>query len=227
MATDDAGKAAKDGTRRPRGRRLKTAGDSRAQIVAAASQEFAASGYDGASMRAIARRAGVDPALVHHYFGSKADLFAASISAPIRPDLLVTELMQGPRDQVGENLVRILITTLENGKNRDRAIGLIRTALGHDFAATMLRQFLFREVFHRIADQLQVPDGELRATLAASQIVGMMIVRYGVRAEPLASAPADEVARRIGAVVQWHLLGYPAPVDTASQTLDSEDAPDQ
>ncbi|MHA6669090.1 TetR/AcrR family transcriptional regulator [Homoserinimonas sp. A447] len=200
----------KDGAKpaRPRGRRGGGT-DSRAEIVAAASREFIDHGYDATSFRGIARRAGVDAALVHHYFADKAELFTETVQAPIRPDKIVSQILQGPRDQVGDSLVRMLLSTMEAPKTRDRVIGLIRTALGHDFAATMLRQFLFREVFHRIAEGLGVPDGELRATLAATQIVGLMVVRYGVRAEPLASESVDEVARRVGPVIQWHLTGYP------------------
>ncbi len=128
---------------------------------------------------------------------------------------------------MGENLVRMLLNAMESNTNRDRVIGLIRTALGHDFAATMLRQFLFREVFHRIAESLQVPDGELRANLAATQIVGLMVVRYGVKAEPLASATTDEVAARIGPAVQWHLVGYPAAIGATAEGIDTEPETDQ
>jgi AcrR family transcriptional regulator len=190
--------------------------------VSAAGREFIDRGYDAASFRGIARRAGVDPALVHHYFADKAELFAETVSAPIRPDRIVAQILQGPRDRVGDSLVRMLLSAMENPKTRDRVIELLRTALGHHFAATMLRQFLFREVFHRIADGLDVPDGELRATLAATQVVGLMVVRYGVRAEPLASESIDEVARRIGPVIQWHLTGYPGslPVDISDNTAE-------
>lgn len=197
-----------------RGRRRTGDADAREQIVAAASKEFLERGYDAASIRAIARRAGVDPALVHHYFDDKADLFAQTVHTPIRPDQLVKRALRGPRDQIGVNLVTAVLTTLESDKARDRVISLLRTALGHDFAATMLRQFIMREVLHRIAKELDVDDGELRATAVASQIVGLFVVRYGVRIEPLASAPIDEVARRIGPVIQWHLTGYPAPLDS-------------
>lgn len=165
-------------------------------------------------MRGIARRAGVDPALVHHYFGDKADLFAETVSSPIRPDRIVREVLQGPRESIGVNLVTAALTAMETGKARDRIITLIRTALGHDFAATMLRQFLTREVIGRIAAELDVDDAELRATAVASQLIGIFLVRYGVRIEPLASTPIAEVARRIGPVVQWHLTGYPAPLDS-------------
>ena len=205
---------------RPRGRRRTGDTDAREQIVTAVTKEFLDRGYDAASMRAIARRAGVDPALVHHYFAEKADLFAEAVKAPLRPDQIVREVLRGPRDQIGMNLVTVVLTALENEKARDRVISLIRTGLGHDFAATMIRQFLVREVLRRIATELGAEDGELRATAAASQLVGMFIVRYGIRAEPLASAPIEEVARRIGPAIQWHLTGYPEPFG-ATETLDT------
>lgn len=212
----DVARAADDKAKPRRGRRRGGDADAREQIVAAATKEFLDRGYDAASLRAIARRAGVDPSLVHHYFDDKADLFAEAIRTPIRPDQLVREVLRGPRDDIGVNLVTAILTVLENEKARARVISLLRTALGHDFAANMLRQFIMREVLHRIAEELGVDDGELRATAVASQIVGLMMVRYGVRVEPLASASIDEVARRIGPVIQWHLTGYPLPVESTA-----------
>lgn len=192
-----------------RGRRPGSADAGRAAILKAASKEFALHGYDAASLRGIARRAGVDPALVHHYFDDKASLFAESVRAPARPDLLVAEVLAGPRDEVGERLVRVLLTTLDVEPARTRVIQLVRTALGHDFAARMLREFILRELLHRISESLEVDDSELRANLAASQLVGLMVTRYGIRVEPLASTPIDEVVRRVGPVITWHLIGYP------------------
>lgn len=213
-----AGAASEVPVPRRRGRRRTGTGDSRAQIVAAASREFLDHGYDTASIRAIARRAEVDPALVHHYFPDKADLFAEAVSAPIRPDRIIRQVLQGPRDEIGVNLVTAALTAMEDRKARERIISLLRAALGHDFAATMLRQFLVREVLRRIADELGVDDGELRATAAASQLVGLFLVRYGVRIEPLASASIAEVAARIGPAIQWHLTGFPASLDTGADS---------
>jgi len=118
---------------RARGRRRSSSDaekDTRALIVAAAGDEFAARGYDSASFRSIARTAGVDPALVHHYFSDKADLFAESISAPIRPDHILRSALSGPRDRIGENLVRLLLTAFEDQHSRDRLLAVLRTALG-------------------------------------------------------------------------------------------------
>ena len=204
-------------TRSPkrRGRRPGSAGDTRETILSAARDLFLQNGYDATSIRSVATRAKVDPALVHHYFKDKADLFAASIRAPVRPDLIVKTALEGPRERIGENLVTLALTALEEPVARRTLLGLMRTALGHDFAAGMLKQFMVREVFHRIAVELSeeegVVDAELRANLAASQVVGLIMVRYGVGAEPLASASVPEVAARVGPVIQWHLLGYPLP----------------
>lgn len=199
-----------------RGRRRKDAGDARSAIVAAAGAEFLAHGYDATSLRAIARRAGVDPALVHHYFDDKATLFMESLEAPVRPPDIVRLALAGPRERIGEAVVRAVLEAIDSPGTRDRMRQLVRTALGHDFAARMLRQFLVREVLGQIAAALDAPDATLRATLAGSQIVGLIVVRAGIRAEPLASAPIEEVVARVGPVVQWHLVGFgtvdrPAP----------------
>ncbi|GAB3607327.1 TetR family transcriptional regulator [Conyzicola nivalis] len=214
--TDDAAPAA----RRPRGRPRKStpAVDTRGLIVRAAGTEFAAHGYDATSVRAVARRAGVDAALVHHYFDTKADLFAATVRVPVRPDRLVAEVLAGPRDAIGTSIVLAAVTALDDPKAGRRVIRLLHTALGQEFAATMLRQFLHHEVFGRIADELGGEQPELRASLAGSQMVGLIVARYGLRVEPLASASAEEVARRVGPIIQWHLTGDLPPLDTAQRT---------
>jgi AcrR family transcriptional regulator len=193
--------------RRGRRRIADTGAGARAEIIAAARIEFAEKGYDSTSLRAVARRASVDAALVHHYFSDKADLFAATVDVPIRPDRLVAEILRGPRDAIGETIVRTIVTELDHRPTRDAFLALLRTALGHEFAARMVRQFLVREVLSQIARELDVEDGELRASLAASQIIGLIIARYGIRLGALADATPDEVIARVGPVVQWHLLG--------------------
>jgi AcrR family transcriptional regulator len=196
--------------RRGRGRpRSGDAVDARARIVKAASTEFSRHGYEAVSMRSVARAAHVDAALVHHYFEDKADLFTEAIGMPLRPDRVVKAVLAGPRDEIGANIVRAILASFEEPGFRDRMLGLLRTALGHEFAAAMLRQFLVKEVLHRIAKELAVPDGELRGTLAASQLMGVVVLRYGIRAEPIASASIEELVVRVGPVLQWHLLGFP------------------
>lgn len=197
------------GRGRPRGRpRAGAETDTRSLILRAAGVEFADKGYEAASLRAIARRAGVDPALVHHYFTDKADLFAETIQAPFRPDLVVPRILAGPRDRVGESLARFVLTALSSPAAEAKAVLVLRTAIGHNAASRMLREFLVREVFHRIAAGVDAPDAEFRAALAASQVVGTIVARHILKIEPLASAPIEDVVARIGPVLQWHLIDY-------------------
>jgi AcrR family transcriptional regulator len=208
-----ADSSAESQPRRP-GRPAKSravADNTRGLILAAASTEFARDGYDATSVRGIARAAGVDPALVRHYFADKADLFAEAVAAPMRPDRMVQQALDGPRDQIGANLVSSIVATLDDPAIAKRVIRLLHTALGQEFAARMLRQFIIREVLKRVAKELGDDDAELRASFAATQIVGLVVARYGVRIEPLASASREEVVQRIGPVVQWHLMGNPLP----------------
>ncbi|MCC6377165.1 MAG: TetR family transcriptional regulator [Microbacteriaceae bacterium] len=198
------------GTRR--GRRAGH-GDTRLAILKAASSEFLSRGYDSTSMRGIAKVAGVDPALVHHYFASKADLFAETISAPVRPDRIVREVLAGPRELIGVNLVRAALTNLDKPSAQKQFIGLLRTALSHDFAATILRQFMTREVVGKLSKYLDVPDGDFRATAAASQLVGLFVIRYGVKFEPLAKISVEDAALHFGPIIQWHLTGSNDPID--------------
>ncbi|GAA4145402.1 TetR family transcriptional regulator [Leifsonia shinshuensis] len=193
--------------RRGRPRKERGAASARSAIVRAAAEEFTERGYEAASLRAVARRAGVDSALVHHYFEDKADLFAATLEAPIRPDRVLDVLLAAPREQVGETLVRYLLTQLEDERAAGRIVLILRTALSSGPGTRMLREFLTREVFARLAALTHADDADLRADLAASQIAGLMMTRYVLKLEPIASAAPDELARRVGPVIQWHLFG--------------------
>lgn len=196
----------------PRGRGRRPGGvDTRAAIISAARGQFAAKGYDKASIRGIAREAGVDPALVHHYFADKPELFAAALELPIRPDRIVAELLAGPPEVLGTSIVRAIVTRFADPATRSGVLALLRTAMGHEFAGRMLRQFLLRELLQRITSGLGLEDGERRAAFAASQIVGLIVARYGIRIGPLAEASDDEVVATVGPVLQWYLTGDPPP----------------
>lgn len=186
---------------RPRG-----GSDSRERIIAAAVDEFGESGYDGATIRSIAARAGVDSALVHHYFGTKADLFADAVGIPLRPDVDVPAILDGPREEVGERLVRYILEAFEDPDVRRRGVMLFRTAVGSRLTTPLLAGFLSRELIGRIAKRLAVDDAELRATLVASQIGGLILARYVLRLGPLAAAPIDELVGRVGPTVQRYLF---------------------
>lgn len=186
---------------RPRG-----GSDSRERILAAAVDEFGEHGYDGSTVRSIAGRAGVDSALVHHYFGTKADLFAEAVGIPLRPDIDVPGIVAGPRAEVGERLVRYVLESFERPEVRRRGVMLIRTAIGSRVTSPLLAGFLSRELIGRIASELGVADAELRATLVASQIAGLLVTRYVLKLGPIAAAPADELVAWIGPTVQRYLF---------------------
>ena len=194
----------------PRGRRPGGA-DTRAGIVAAARAEFAENGYDATSLRAVARRAEVDPALVHHYFGGKPQLFAAVMDVPADPAALVDRVVAGPRDQVGESLVRTFLALWDSPEGRPRFQALIRAAVSHDEATRMLREFLTREIFGRVtnalaADGEPADDLELRAGLAASQMIGVAMMRYVVEFPAVVAASHDELVAWLGPTLQRYLL---------------------
>lgn len=180
--------------------------DSRARIIGAAVDEFGEQGYDGATIRSIAARAGVDSALVHHYFGTKADLFAEAVGIPLRPDIDVPGILAGPQEEVGERLIRYVLEAFEQPEVRRRGVMLLRTAIGSKLTTPLLAGFLSRELLTRVARRLEVADAELRASLVASQIAGLLIARYVVRLPALAAAPVDELVARVGPTVQRYLF---------------------
>lgn len=186
---------------RPRG-----VSDARGRIIAAAVDEFGEQGYDGATIRLIAARAGVDSALVHHYFGTKADLFAEAVGIPLRPDIDVPGILTGPRDEVGARLIRYVLEAFETPEIRRRGVMLLRTAIGSKLTTPLLSGFLSRELLSRVARSLDVDDADLRAALVASQIAGMLIARYVLRLPALAGASVDELVERVGPTVQRYLF---------------------
>ena len=180
--------------------------DSRARIIAAAVDEFGEQGYDGSTVRSIAARAGVDSALVHHYFGTKADLFAEAVGIPLRPDIDVPGIITGPHAEVGERLVRYVLEAFEQPDIRRRGVMLMRTAIGSRLTTPLLAGVLSRELIGRIAKTLGVADAELRATLVASQIAGLLLTRYVLKIGPIAAASVDELVGLIGPTVQRYLF---------------------
>jgi AcrR family transcriptional regulator len=179
----------------------------REAIAAAAAAQFAAQGYDRVSLRGIAREAGVDPALVSHYFGSKQELFVAVSGLPFDPDAVVEGIFAGEREEVGERLARFVVGLLENPEGRRRMTGIVRAAASEDAAATMVRELIGREVIGRLVERLDVDDAGLRAGLVGSQVVGLTMARYVVAIEPLTSAPAEQVVAAVAPNLQRYLAG--------------------
>ncbi|MEV7976148.1 TetR family transcriptional regulator [Streptomyces sp. NPDC086519] len=206
--TGNGGTAGGTGVRR-RGRppRTESAG-TRDRILATAREEFSERGYEKTSVRAIAKAAGVDSALVHHYFGTKEQIFEAAVSVAFAPALNApTAIADGPLEGVGERLTRFVFGIWENPTTRTPLLAILRSAVNNDTAAAVFRRLIATQLLRRVAEQLDLPDGELRAELAAAQLVGCAMMRYVIKLEPLASADLEQLVTRVAPVVQGHLTG--------------------
>jgi AcrR family transcriptional regulator len=185
---------------RPRGRRPGSS-STREAILAAARERFAAVGYERTRVRDVAADAGVDAALVHYFFKSKDGLFVATMELPFRPAEIIAPVLAGGVDGLGERMVRRMLTVWD--ENRPALMGLVRSASSHPGAALALREFVLSEIIGKLAAAL---DGDqLRATLVASQIVGLIAARYIAQVEPLASMDREEIVPLVAPTLQRYM----------------------
>jgi AcrR family transcriptional regulator len=188
------------------GRRPGTSG-TREAILEAARGTFAQVGYDRATIRDIAGGAGVDPALVHHYFGNKERLFVAAMELPLEPERILAAVTGGDPQRTGERIASLLLLLWDNTETRNPLLALVRSAVSNEQAARMLREFVAAAIFTRVAKELGMADAPLRASLVASQIIGLAIGRYVVRIEPLASTPRETLIAAVAPTIQRYLTG--------------------
>ena len=191
---------------KPTGRRPGTS-RSRHDILAAARVAFAEQGFDAASLRGIARAAGVDPALVHHFFGSKDGLFEAVLNDVVRPDEVFSEVLLSGTPGVGERLVLMFLTVWDGAGTQGPMLALLRSAITHERSAEMLGRFMVTGMLRHIAQEADPADPDLRASLVGSQLIGVAMLRHVLRLEPLASAPPEEIAATVGPTIERYLLG--------------------
>jgi AcrR family transcriptional regulator len=177
-------------------------------VLAAARTAFAEKGFDGATIRGIAAAAGVDPALVHHYFGTKDALFLAAVDAPADPEDLLPEVLAGGVDALGVNVLRMFLRVWD-GPAQPAGLALIRSAVGSEWTARLLREFLVTRVLRRVVGTLDAPpeEREARGALVASQLVGLVMARYVLRLEPLASASPESLVAALAPTLQRYLTG--------------------
>ena len=176
----------------------------REQIAVAARAQFAELGYDRATFRGIAAAAGVDPALVVHFFGSKDDLFREVMQLPPGFSEALVRIADGPREQIGLRLAELVIGALENHVTRPVVLGRIRSASSHPHAAALVRETVARDL-SALTGVITDDQPEKRAVLIGVQVVGIALVRYVVRVEPLASLPAPEVVELLAPTFQRYL----------------------
>jgi AcrR family transcriptional regulator len=188
------------------GRRPGTSG-TREAILTVAKEAFATSGYTATSLRGIARTAGVDPALVTHFFGGKDGLFEAALALPVDPGSLVEGLLAGGTTGLGERIVRTFLLVWDSTPGQGPMLAMLRSAVSHEDSADKLRELLLRVLLRPLARGAGGDDPDRRAALLASQVVGLAMTRYVLHLEPIASASPDELAPVMGKTLQRYLTG--------------------
>lgn len=182
-------------------------------LLEAARAEFAERGFDGATVRRIAERAGVDAAMVNHWFGGKESLFTASLEIPLDPAVIRDEVVPGDPGRIGHRIVHrfLLIWDGPDGTGAGPLLTLLRSVTAHPAAARMLREFVTRAIIGPVVSRAAPDRHAERGSLVASQLVGLAMVRYVVRLEPLASAGHAEVAAAMAPTLQRYLTGDIGP----------------
>lgn len=201
MSTSKQPTSPKRRGRRPAGQETKDA------LLAAAREVFAEAGYEGATVRAIAARADVDAAMVNHWYGSKEALFGqAVLKLPFNVSELADGLMEGDVDDLGERIVRTFIS-LWDSAGGGTFVALVRSIASHEQATYALRDFFMNQLFGKLSKVIRPDRAQLRATLCATQIIGMGMVRYVAEFEPLASADVETLVPAIAPNLQRYLTG--------------------
>jgi AcrR family transcriptional regulator len=183
--------------------------DTRDRILSSARELFARNGIDNTSIRAIAADAGVDPALVHHYFGTKTELFAAAIHIPIDPMSIIRPVREVPVEEIGYVLPTLLLPIWDSEIGKG-FIATLRSLLGGSVAdVSMVRSFLQEVIAAEVGSRVDNPPGtgRIRVQFVASQLVGIVMARYILELEPFKSLPVQQVADTIGPNLQRYLTG--------------------
>ncbi|HSS68856.1 MAG TPA: TetR family transcriptional regulator [Nocardioidaceae bacterium] len=199
-------------TSHTRGRRP-AGSDTRETIILAARKRFSEHGYPGTTMRAIAADAEVDPRLITHFFGSKQELFATVVELPFNPEVVFPMLLSGSDDGLGRRLAEFILNILENPQSRNVITGIIRAAASEDAAAAQIRDRVVVRMLTPLAEHVGADRPELRASLIASQVVGLAFARHVVEVPALRSAERAELATFLGRVFDVYLRGPLPPVD--------------
>ena len=191
----------------PRGRRPVGGTDTREQILTAAGELFSELGFERTTMRAVATRADVDAALIHHYFVNKEGLLAAALVLPVDPAALLAGLDEDP-EHAGEAVVRRVLGFWEaDPETRRRLLGLIRVGLSHEYAASVLRDLLGRTILTALARVVADDHRPLRAALVGTQMGGLLLGRYVLGIPAVRDATPEQLVVAIGPVVQHYLVG--------------------
>src|SRR5215216_4387427 len=174
----------------------------RSRILSSARTEFAAAGYDRATIRGIAAGADIDPSLVMRYFGSKADLFDAIVEIDLRlPDLATV-----PRRRLGETLVSHFLTRWEGDPADDALLTLLRSAATDENAANRMRGIFRHQLVAALVKIVPDPaEAATRAGLIATQMLGLALCRHIVRLPPVVALEKATIIQFVGSTIQRYV----------------------
>lgn len=191
--------------KRPSGRRRGDSG-TRQAILEAAREQFAAHGYQATTVRGIGGAAGVDPSLINHFYGGKRGLFAATLDIPAEvPQRMAATLDDGGTDTLGERFVRMYLTLWEDVSTAEPVRALVRSAIASEAASTLLEDFLRAQILHVVAPAIDADHPELRATLAASHLLGTALARYVLHISPVADLDREDLIAILAPTIQRYL----------------------
>jgi AcrR family transcriptional regulator len=181
--------------------------DTRDRILGNARELFARNGIGNTSIRSIAAASDVDSALVHHYFGTKEQLFAAAVQIPIDPMLIIGPMREVPVEDLGLTLPSLLLP-LWDSEMGSAFIATLRSLLAGD-GVGLIRSFLQDVISVEVGSRVDDPPGSgpIRVQFVASQLVGIVMARYILELEPFKSLPVQQVAETIAPNLQRYLTG--------------------
>lgn len=196
--------------------------DTRLEILQAARSLFSQRGFTGTSIRAVAAAAGVDPALVHHYFGTKEGLFRAALEMPIDPQALVAEIVAGPPDEAPRRLVETFVRVWDSEETGPAMVSFLRRVMAEQESTDLIREFigaaLLRTAANKLLGDVEAAEGEARIGLVVSQMLGLVLMRRVLRVEPIASMPAAQLTAAVAPTVARYLHGDDLELDVSGLT---------
>jgi AcrR family transcriptional regulator len=205
-STDASSPAASDAAAPRRRGRRPGGGDTRTALLDAARAAFVELGYNGATVRGIAERAGVDAAMVNHWFGSKEQLFVAAMQLPIDPSAILDQVLPGDPEHLGERIIGMFLTVWD-ASGGGQLVALVQSVTSHQEAASMLRDFVMNVLVKRLIEAIAPDRTALRANLIGSQLIGLGMARYVVKLEPIASADHATIIRAVAPTIQRYAAG--------------------
>lgn len=181
--------------------------DARAAILDAARDAFTEGGYSGTSLRHVSTRAGVDVGLIAYYFKTKDNLFRESVGMPIKPATLIARALETPVEELGPELVRLVLTVWNHPRAGTSMRGIVQKWVTNDDNWVGLGEFYQEMILMPLIDVLPGERPEYRASMAASTLIGLVTARYLLAIPAVREASVDDIVRQYGAQVQRWLTG--------------------